>query len=70
MFQAQGGVCGICKRPPKPGKNLHIDHDHKTGRPRGLLCYRCNKFMVGRHTFETIAPVYEYLKQEKALGLK
>jgi hypothetical protein len=41
---AQGHVCAICGKTPKPGKwhVLHIDHDHKTGRVRGLLCFRCN----------------------------
>jgi hypothetical protein len=38
----QGGVCAICKQPPKPGKNLAVDHCHKTGEIRGLLCFRCN----------------------------
>ena len=37
----QGGVCAICEAPPKTQK-LHVDHDHKTGLVRGLLCYQCN----------------------------
>lgn len=41
MLDAQNGVCAICGR--EPGKNkLAIDHDHKTGIIRGLLCFRCN----------------------------
>jgi len=28
QFERQGGTCLICKRPPKPGKSLHVDHDH------------------------------------------
>jgi hypothetical protein len=39
MKADQGGVCAICAailiRP-------HIDHDHETGRVRGLLCHACN----------------------------
>ena len=41
MLDAQNGVCAICGK--KPGKRkLSVDHDHKTGIIRGLLCFRCN----------------------------
>ena len=43
----QGGVCALCLRLPKPGRNLHVDHDHKSGATRGLLCFSCN-MRVGR----------------------
>lgn len=42
MLAAQGGVCAICGRPPNSGAALHIDHDHRTNRIRGILCFRCN----------------------------
>jgi hypothetical protein len=44
LLEAQGGVCAICKRypPHRRIKRLCVDHDHKTGRIRGLLCSRCN----------------------------
>lgn len=38
----QGGACGICGRKPT-GRRLAIDHSHRTGLVRGLLCMRCNK---------------------------
>jgi hypothetical protein len=41
MMAEQNGVCAICKDPPKKNR-LHIDHNHLTGRVRGLLCIRCN----------------------------
>ena len=41
-FQAQGGVCAICKQPPPEGKNLQVDHCHTTGAVRSLLCGTCN----------------------------
>jgi Recombination endonuclease VII len=42
MLAEQGGVCAVCFREPTPGISLHVDHDHETGRIRGLLCFRCN----------------------------
>ncbi len=47
MLEEQNGVCAICGKPEtKIFKNkvisLAVDHDHKTGKVRSLLCYRCN----------------------------
>lgn len=44
MLAAQGGKCAICGGPPRGsrGKRFHVDHDHVTGRVRGLLCGHCN----------------------------
>ena len=50
MLEAQGGLCAICREPevvadPKNSetmKRLAVDHDHNTGKVRGLLCQRCN----------------------------
>ena len=41
MFAEQGGVCAICSRPPGK-KRLFVDHCHKTGKVRALLCQGCN----------------------------
>ncbi len=40
MLEDQGGVCYICEE--KPEGYLHVDHNHKTGEVRGLLCKSCN----------------------------
>jgi len=47
MFEIQGGVCAICGNV-ETHKNhygivrLSVDHNHKTGKIRGLLCNNCN----------------------------
>lgn len=45
MMKKQGGKCAICRRKTK----LVVDHDHRTGKVRGLLCVPCN---VGLTTYE------------------
>jgi hypothetical protein len=39
----QNGCCAICGGDGSSHKNrLHVDHDHKTGTYRGVLCHNCN----------------------------
>lgn len=42
MHRAQGGKCAICNEEPKTKRGLHVDHDHESGKVRGLLCHGCN----------------------------
>lgn len=43
MLDSQGGACAICGiKHNTDGKSLYVDHDHGTGRIRGLLCRKCN----------------------------
>lgn len=43
MGRQQRWRCAICGRPPYPkGARLVVDHCHKTGRVRALLCHTCN----------------------------
>jgi hypothetical protein len=41
MLISQKSVCAICERPSNYLK-LNVDHCHKTGKVRGLLCQKCN----------------------------
>lgn len=45
MVETSGGRCYSCWEVPEEdhlGRSLVFDHDHKTGKPRGLLCVKCN----------------------------
>src|SRR5574341_314869 len=42
MLRQQDGVCAICGKANKDGRRLAIDHNHATGKVRGLLCTKCN----------------------------
>lgn len=51
MLAAQGGHCAICpatERDESRGR-LHVDHDHATGKVRGLLCMNHNHMLGQAH---------------------
>ena len=49
LLQKQNNLCAICqksetvKHQSGTPKQLSVDHDHETGKIRGLLCYNCNR---------------------------
>lgn len=47
MLKAQGGRCYICQKKPRSDRRLAVDHDHRTGEFRGLLCGHCNHILLG-----------------------
>jgi hypothetical protein len=42
MLEKQEGKCKICGNKPTTQRGLHVDHCHKSGVVRGLLCHGCN----------------------------
>jgi hypothetical protein len=73
MLERQGGVCEICGQGERSvgrtsGKiyNLAVDHDHTTGKIRGLLCSTCNKSAYVRDDdIENAERLVLYLKKYK-----
>lgn len=66
MLLNQNFSCAICSYSVKDSaRKLDVDHCHKTGRVRGLLCNRCNKFlgMIDVNN-SVIQNLIEYLKAE------
>jgi hypothetical protein len=64
MLKAQGGGCAICGNPPKT-RRLDVDHDHKTGKVRGLLCHRCNRALPNWMTGDWLLWAYAYWTGQK-----
>ena len=76
ILEKQGGVCFICKSLSKTGR-LVTDHEHVPGykkkpdkerasKIRGLLCWMCNHYYVGRGiTIEKAKNVVSYLENYK-----
>ncbi len=69
MSKAQDDKCYLCKEPNKPNRlrphtDLVVDHDHKTGKIRKLLCDRCNRG-IGQFNdnIELMYLAIDYLKE-------
>ena len=67
MLSDQNNACAICgtKEPSKNrgrDKRFHVDHDHQTGKVRGLLCKSCN-IALGevKENIHTLKSMIEYL---------
>jgi hypothetical protein len=66
MFAAQKGCCAICgKSRNSSGKKLAVDHCHKTGKVRGLLCINCNLGLGSlQDKIEILESAINYLKSK------
>lgn len=58
MFESQGKSCGVCSQPTA---RPCIDHSHKTGVVRGLVCYRCNNVIAALEQADIADKAMEYL---------
>ena len=73
MYVAQNGVCAMCFQPETVKSHhtgnvryLAVDHDHNTGKVRGLLCFRCNTMLEHfDKDIDKIKAVLAYIKEHK-----
>lgn len=62
MLESQDGKCDVCRKPQSNfTKSFAVDHNHRTGQVRGLLCSYCNHRLVGKYRIETVTKVFRYL---------
>lgn len=68
MLERQENLCAICKDPFEDRFKTQIDHCHKTGHVRGLLCINCN-WMLGKARDNPIIlrAGAAYLEQQKEI---
>ena len=69
LIAEQGGKCAICGEPPSDantrahwGGKLCVNHDHDTGKVRGLLCNDCNLAVGYGKTPEALRAAADYLE--------
>jgi len=74
MMDAQAGRCAICRRLPDDISNhrnkvrLHVDHDHKAKKGRGLLCNTCNMGLGAfRDSIDDLKSAIRYLEESKQI---
>lgn len=74
LSEIKNGVCDICGQKEtrlvggrEHGKldNLSVDHDHRTGTIRGLLCHECNRLLCNsRDSSEVLRKAADYLDSQ------
>lgn len=70
MVDERNNCCDICKQQPRDGRYLVVDHCHKTGKIRGLLCDACNTGigLLGDNPKELLLRMKRFLAKYKRVG--
>ncbi len=64
MFVSQNGSCLICGKQNLTNKHLNVDHNHQTGKVRGLLCQFCNTGLGNfKDEKELLLKAFKYLNK-------
>lgn len=66
MLLLQNNKCYLCNNPPSKYRNLDVDHNHKTGKVRRLLCNKCNMGIgVFKDDIKIIINILKYLQEHE-----
>lgn len=69
MYEEQGKRCAICKVKPEHPAGLLIDHNHATGKVRGLLCSGCNTGLGHlKDSPDVLEAAMQYLEERGCYG--
>lgn len=64
LLKEQGRRCALCFRQPGIFKyDLGVDHDHETGKVRGLLCNACNQLLTQYRDINFFKRIVAYLEK-------
>ena len=66
MRKQANGICQACERPGEGQfKRLVIDHDHETGKVRGLICQKCNTVLgLVKDNINTLQNLAQFIKDK------
>jgi CDP-glycerol glycerophosphotransferase (TagB/SpsB family) len=68
ILREQKGECAICRKQQRCGKRnkLYVDHDHKTNRLRGLVCFKCNVLLgMAQDEIRILKKAIAYLRRKE-----
>lgn len=66
LLNSQGGLCAACREQFPSSKLTHIDHCHRTGKVRGILCGHCNRALGGaRDSVAILKSLAAYLEAKQ-----
>jgi hypothetical protein len=66
LYEAQHGCCAICAQVFADAFSGHIDHNHETGKVRGLLCNNCNTGLgMFGESLTSLAQAITYLEKHR-----
>jgi hypothetical protein len=67
LLNRQDFKCATCETQHTNKKPLHVDHEHATGKIRGLLCGSCNRALgLFKDSQENLHKAIAYLKQAES----
>jgi 5-methylcytosine-specific restriction endonuclease McrA len=67
LIRKQRGVCAICRERPA----AHVDHNHRTGKVRGVLCFGCNGGLGQfQDNVQSLARAIEYVERDGFDGVQ